>query len=373
MVGGLLGSCRPLDRLISLDRAVFFVLVLSAPLSSAQIHEVFENYTGARMQAMGGAGIATVNDETALLVNPAGLGKLRDAFGTVFDPELDISSTYLGMSLKAPNASLFEIENVKNQLLNFPDNYYHAKMQVFPSYVVRNFGIGILGNYQLSQKISADGLLANTFYRSDVTLVLGYNLRLWGGRIKFGFTGKAVNRIEVDSALAIGSDMSLSNIGSEGLGVGGDVGLTLTAPWVWLPTLSVVARDVGGMKFESGAGLRMNTTTRPQQVQQDMDVAVAFFPIHSATSRSSFTIEYRKMNEASLAADKLRYTHVGYEYNYGDVIFFRAGINQRYWTAGMEFATQYFQFQVTSYGEEVGQDGEQEESRRLVGKFAFRF
>lgn len=341
--------------------------------AQAQINEVDEFYTGARALGMGGASIATVNDETALLVNPSGLGKLRDSFGTVLDPELHLGTSFLGLNLKAPNSDLFNPQKAYNQLSALPDNYSHTKFQVFPSYVVRNFGIGILGHYQLDAKISPDSTELYTRYRSDYALMLGYNLRLWGGRIKIGFVGKAINRVEIKKNLLVSGDLTVPTNASEGVGVGGDVGLTLTAPWVWLPTISAVARDVGGTKFESGAGLRMNTATRPEKVEQDIDVAVALFPIHSSTARSSFTIEYRKMTEASRAKDKLRYTHVGYEYNFGDVIFLRMGMNQRYWTAGIEFATQYFQFQAASYGEDVGPDGSPEESRRLVGKFAFRF
>ncbi len=51
--------------------------------------ERYETYNGVRMLGMGGAGVATVNDETALLVNPAALGKLRDVFVTIVDPEVD--------------------------------------------------------------------------------------------------------------------------------------------------------------------------------------------------------------------------------------------------------------------------------------------
>jgi len=360
---------RRISYLLSL--AVFF----AAPqiFAQAALYEVREFYTGSRALAMGGAGIATVNDETALLVNPAGLGKLRDSYGTILDPEVELSSNVAGIMLKTPIANPFEPFGVVNAMTANPEAYYHAKLQLFPSYVVRNFGIGLYGNYLMNAKLDSAATNLSTYYRSDLALLLGYNFRLWGGRIKFGFVGKAVNRIEINKDLPTTGDLTVKGNASEGVGLGGDVGLTLAAPWVWLPTLSAVARNVGGMKYESGSGLRMTTTDRPMREDQDIDVAVAVFPIHSNRSRSSFTIEYKKMNEASRAKDKLRYTHVGYEFNYGDVIFLRAGIHQKYWTGGIEFATQYLQFQLASYGEEVAADGGAEESRRVMFKLAFRF
>lgn len=359
---------------ISFVHSALFAFLLYALPAGAQQYEVREFYTGARQMAMGGAAIAVVNDETALLTNPSGLGKLRDSYGTIIDPELDTSTNISGIALRNPIKGYFEPAGVESALVANPEKYYHAKLQLFPSYVVKNFGIGLYGNYLLDARVNAAGTEMQTYYRSDLALLLGYNFRLWDGRIKFGFTGKAVSRIEVDKALVPGSDLSLANNASEGAGIGGDVGLTLAAPIIWIPTISAVARDVGGMKFESGAGLRMDSSgRRPNPVKQDIDVAVALFPIHANRTRSSFTIEYQKMTAASESTNKMKYGHVGYEFNYGDLIFLRAGLNQGYWTAGVEFATEHMQLQLTSYGEEVGADATPEENRRVVFKFAFRF
>jgi hypothetical protein len=61
------------------------------------------------------------------------------------------------------------------------------------------------------------------------------------------------------------------------------------------------------------------------------------------------------------------------ELNYADALFVRAGMNQRYWTAGLELSIVNYQFQAASYGEEIGDDVTPREDRRYVVKFAFRF
>ena len=38
---------------------------------------------------------------------------------------------------------------------------------------------------------------------------------------------------------------------------------------------------------------------------------------------------------SSQATDKVRYTHVGNEFNLDDMIFVRAGMNQGYWTGNL--------------------------------------
>lgn len=346
-------------------------MMFFAKVSFAQ--EVRENYNGARSLAMGGAAIAVVNDETALLANPAGLGKLRDAYGTIIDPELEGGYNTKRMYDTKAFTNPFDLEQVRDTTDYTRDTYFHAKGQMFPSFVVRNFGIGIHASRTLDAQMNTAGTGMTTFYQDDIALHMGLNLRLFDGRIKIGAVGKAISRIEIDKVIAIPDSMDLSQHASEGVGVGMDAGIIMTAPVMLLPTISAVVRDVGGTEFTAGSGVRMQTTTRPKAVDQDMDVAFAFFPIHGNQSRSSFTVEYQKIKAASEATDKQRYFHLGYEYNYSDVLFIRAGMNQHYWTAGFEIASEHTQFQLSSYGEDVGVDGTPLEDRRYVFKFAFRF
>jgi hypothetical protein len=365
---------------MQLLRAIFIMTILflfgaMVPTAVVQaqtspVGEVREFFNGARMMGMGGAGIAVVNDETALLVNPAGLGKLRDFYGTIIDPEVDASSTF---PYVYKTGDVFAPSDVQAVLDTHRETYYHARAQIFPSLVVKNFGIGIFARQTLDAYIDSTGANMQTYYVSDLALLLGYNLRLWDGRIKIGVTGKAISRVEIDKNLDTTGALDVGSNASEGAAVGADVGVILTAPWTWLPTLSAVVRDVGGTNFEAGSGLRMTTATRPNHIDQDIDVALAVFPIHSNSTRSAFTLEYQKITAASQATDKLRYAHVGYELNYSDLLFFRLGMNQRYWTAGVELSSEHTQVQVTSYGEDIGPDNAPIEDRRLILKFSFRF
>jgi hypothetical protein len=240
--------------------------------------------------------------------------------------------------------------------------------------VVKNFGIGIYYRKVLDAIMDPTGTQMTTSYYDDVALVLGYNFRFWGGRIKVGVTGKAISRIEIaNQALNPAGALDLSSVASEGTGVGADVGINIAAPWTWLPTISAVVRDVGSTQFTAGKGLRMSTTNIPATVPQDIDVAFALFPIHTNRTRSSFTLEYQKMTEAAQSGDVTRYYHVGYELNVHDILFLRAGMNQRYWTGGLEIASENFQFQLASYGEDVGAIGTPTEDRRFLIKLGYRF
>jgi len=145
------------------------------------------------------------------------------------------------------------------------------------------------------------------------------------------------------------------------------------APWKFLPTVSAVLRDVGGTSFDKSSGLRLQTSDRPNLVQQDLDVGVALFPIHTRYVRSSWTVEYRGLLTAADEEDKAKLLHAGMEFNIRDLFFVRAGYNQRYWTAGFELASEHFQWQFATYGEEIGTRSAPREDRRYAFKFAYRF
>lgn len=331
-------------------------------------------YSGVRCQGMGGACIAVTNDETALLVNPAGLGKLRDFYGTVLDPETEFGYQAQGFYAEKAFSNPYSLEDIMPTLNAKRSAYYHAKAQVFPSFVGRNFGIGLYGNYLMDAEMSGDGTIVDTFYRSDMALALGFNFRFFDGRVKLGFNARLINRIEIDNeTLSATGPLSTDQIGSEGVGLSTDVGLVLTAPWKFLPTVSAVVRDVGNTSFDQSSGVRLTTATRPNLIKQDIDVAVAMFPIFSNYVRSTFTAEYRGLLTSQDEPDSAKLIHGGLELNFGDVFFLRGGYNQRYWTAGTELSSEHFQVQFSTYGEEVGTVDVPKEDRRYTFKFAYRY
>ena len=79
------------------------------------------------------------------------------------------------------------------------------------------------------------------------------------------------------------------------------------------------------------------------------------------------------MLNVSEEEDSMKRIHTGAELNLSDVFFVRAGMHQRYYTAGLEFATAFYQLQAATYGEEIGTVSEPREDRRYVLKFALRF
>lgn len=350
------------------------ILIFMFLSSRAFAGERYEFYNGIRALGMGGAGVAVVNDETALLVNPAGLGKLRDYFITLIDPEGDVgqdTERVMGTDI----LKVTDPQEVLNRALLTPDKRVHSRGQVFPSVVVPNFGIGVFGKNEVNAELDTTTNLFTYDYTNDYALVAGFNFRLFNGIIKLGVTGRAVNRTEVRRTDIDPSSttLSLKTLAASGLGVGADGGLMITAPIAWLPTIAGVYRDIGRTSYALRDGMFLNTTERPTSTPETIDGAISISPILGKRFRSTWTVEYRDAMNVYEETDATRRVHGGVEFNYADAFFLRAGMNQRYWTAGLELAIVNYQFQVASYGEDVGDSVTHIPDRRYVAKFAFRF
>ena len=365
----------------SLTLALVALIASAAWLApqAARSAEIFEFYTGVRQLGMGGAYTGVVNDETALLTNPAGLGKLRDMTITIADPELHGSFNDTGIARIGDVVKITDPTQLKTLLDENRGKHWHLKGQVFPSIVGPNVGFGIHRKVSYDAEMNADGTTFRYDYTSDYAIALGYCFRFFSGIMKVGWAVRAVDRAEIhkDFDTASTTDYSANSNVSAGLGIAGDVGLVITAPVAMLPTLSAVLRDAGGTNYNLTDGSQYSSTTRPERTPQKLDGALSFFPIISNHVRTTFTFEYHDILTASEELDSMKRLHAGLEFNFADFFFLRGGMNQRYWTAGIELASERFQLQAASYGEEIGTATAAgitpKEDRRFVGKFAIRF
>ena len=351
-----------------------FLIVFLFNLKSVAETELF--YRSVRGLAMGGAQISAVNDETTVLINPAALGKLRGNTLSFQDIEVELNADTLGL-IGSDLMRAYEPQKVLDDLIPNPELIYHAKVQSFIAYARRNFSLGFYGNYRTDAQIDSDPTNLTPFkidYKNDLAIVLGLNKRFLEGRVKVGVNVRAINRMELKDELPFVNDLTLGSYGVEGIGIASDIGLQLALPWKWLPTLSGVLRDVGGTSYTLEEGISNNRNIgAPEDTPQTLDVGFALFPIKWNYSRFTITGEYRDVLTESELKNKFSRYHLGMEWNSYDKFFIRAGMNQGYWTAGVELAFSKFQLQLASFGQEVGDQLEQKESRNFVVKFTVRF
>lgn len=349
-------------------------------LASAEAREVREFFTGVRGLGMGGVQVPTVNDETALFANPAALGRLRGSYITLLDPEGEGNwGTGQSFSHAEGTTAPTDPQDLTKILNIYPDSPYHAKAQVMPSFVLSNFGVAAFGIQTEDAELNSATGTIHLDYRRDVGAAIGYNLRLWDGRIKLGTTARIFDRVEINTDFDKSvTGLTYDTMVSEGGALAVDGGLILTAPIQWLPSISGVVRDIGGTEFSvggEGGGLFYNTGTVPSSVRQAVDAGFSLSPILAKRARMVIGAEMRDITNADDRErdHPQRRLHYGAEFNFGDTLFLRGGVNQFYWTAGFEYATRFFHLQGATYGEDIGSPGSPRQDRRYVGKLTIQF
>ena len=125
---------------------IFLISIASPTLVFAEFIPFYESTRGL---AMGGAQITAVNDETTALINPAGLGKLRDGHFSFLDYEIQGNVETLSLVDFNPfeywdPAIPFELM-VENSDVDF-----HLKNQNLISIARRNFTLGVLHSNVIS-------------------------------------------------------------------------------------------------------------------------------------------------------------------------------------------------------------------------------
>ena len=342
--------------------------------TSAYASERSYFYRGVRSLGMGGASVAVVNDETALLHNPAALGRLRDAYFTVIDPEAEMGSNTTGV-MGTGYGSLLNVQGTLDKAKLKPGQHVSGRAQVFPSLILPNFGIGVFGKYDVNAEVNTASTAYSYHQTRDTAVVMGFNFRFWDGIIKLGSNVRVVDRLQIkeDSLSPTATNLSNDTYQKEGVGLGSDTGLIITAPIAWLPTIAAVWRDVGSTSYSFRDGFFTSSSMKPDPTGQTIDAGISISPILSPRVRMQWTAEYQDLQNSQKETDPMRRIHGGMELNIADAFFVRGGINQRYWTAGMELSMFNYQFQIASYGEDVGDSTTHKEDRRYVVKFAFRF
>lgn len=332
--------------------------------------EWLEFYNNTRSLGMGGASVAITSDETALFRNPANLASVRDFYGTLFDPEVE-GSTY---AVQQGYEKLSGQTAIKDFIMAHPGTYYHAKTQISPSIVFKNFGFGLFQRKEYSAQYDAATSTNDITYHDDLAAYLGFSHGFFGGLVKVGGTVKAISRIEIENpALPSANDFDATLVGSEGVGIGYDLGILMQAPWRLMPTLGIVVHDIGNTVFDRQDGFRLRAASRPNDLKQSIDMAISVFPIHKNNLRSVWTVEISDVANSRSDSDQMKKLHIGVEINSNDLFFFRLGLNQRYWTAGLEIAGRYASWQLASYGEEIGTEDSPREDRRFNMKVSLRF
>lgn len=365
-----------------MDGCLIRFLLLLLPLSASADLANNEWNSTTRALSMGNVGIATAEDgTTAMFYNPAALAKTKKVSGELFSPQFDVGTSIFTMGRGAQDFSKHgSLQKVRPLLEAKPNRGSYLGGSIYPNISAQNFNFGIL--------MKGEGLSFHDgnqlVYRSRYVLIptLGLSIGAMSGRFRLGFAVRGIQITENDRSLSgtIASNGTADPPGytmnaQEGFGVGFDTGALISFPIGGLPTLGVVARNVGDTSFPGSApfGISEGVATKKEKVKMTYDAGFSLSPKMGKNSTFTFAVDYRDaLNQNQVAT--LRRINVGMEFSFSKVFYFRAGVSRGYATGGIGLSSKFGSLDLGTYAEELdAREFRSKEDRRISLRFGSRF
>jgi hypothetical protein len=266
------------------------------------------------------------------------------------------------------------LTQVANEMQRHPGQYYYHRANFVPAATRRGLGFSLLTSTQIAGR--SDGTNFDVNATTDVVPTLGAAFNLAGNLLKLGVAAKVIMRRELRGQYAhtVLADSTVADSQfREGMALGFDLGLLLTAPSKYLPTLGVVWRDVMNTHFfhRSYVFAQSPTGGRPNRIDQSLHVAASVHPWINKNWRTALTFEFKYLDSTSIPWQKR--AHAGLQIEYGKHFYFWGGANQLYWTGGMGMRVRGGNLEIGSYGVDVGEGTTREEDRRFFLRYTIGF
>jgi hypothetical protein len=358
-------------------RSLAIALSLAAlPAWAARDRPFFQ---ASRALAMGDAYTAHDVGFEAVYYNPAGVARPAAAQAKILDLEFVLSQGALSLFSQA-FSGLAGMSQLAQNVTNNPGVNQALGFSLTPQFLIKNFSIGAVARTYADAYLASVGGDLNFYATTDLALYTNAGVSLFGGVLKLGVGGKALNRAEVNRAYTpaeYSSGLSFGGQFQEGIGYGVDVGALLTYPSALMPALGVAVLDVGNTKLLdrrvlfTGSG---GAPGAPNPLQQKINVGLSLNPKHGRGLKSSLAFEMKDVANTG-GKEALDRFHLGYELNLRSAFYLRAGLNQgRYWTAGLGIQGQFAALEFASYGENISFDSATRvDDRKYVVRYVFGF
>ena len=341
------------------------LLILGVQLFAlhAEAKELYEAYRSVRGMAMGNAYTAVVDNEEALMYNPASLCRVSGIHLALINPAasaegFDLESSIRDLTTAKTNTA------IATALRQFYGKRADIAFSFTPIVAVPCIGVGLLGDFDLGVSLNNPAYPnLNLKVLADYGGQVGFGVPLIPKILYFGVSAKFLKRAGADvpigiSTIATLSDTQLRNqVANSGTGYGSDMGLTATLPGPIAPTLAFAWKNMGNTAFTQDAGLRA-----PNKLEQEMTTG-ASLTLDAYVLKVRPAIEFKHMNDETEQLGKK--IHMGMELDL-PIISLRGGFNQGYMTYGAGVDLGWVRVDAASYGVEMGVYPGQDESRRFA-------
>jgi hypothetical protein len=312
-------------------------------------------YTSGRSAAVGDAFLPLGEDVgSGLFSNPANLAKIRKSELEPINLSLYGNTGYVaatGINYINP----FTLSSFAPALAKNPGTAAGAGASAMMTFGMPYFDIGILYQSQVSAVQNSSGTIT---YRSLYQFIpsLGTGFRLFDGFLRIGYSAQWLNSATGTATVANTSSIGYDQNLNQGSALSNTLGIALTAPVVFLPTVNCVVRNLFTATYypvhfiplvsSPSAGL-------PFVEPMSIDVSFSIQPRLGRGTYLNLVVEDRDATNASNVAP-LGHLALGGELSFGDKFVLRGGWSGGYPSAGIALRKRGSEFSLTYYSEEIG-------------------
>jgi len=336
-------------------------------------------YQASRALAMGDAFSAYNVGFEAVYYNPAGVARRSPPKVKYIDFEI-VGSAGIVNFFTQSISSMGSLGKIADNVAANPGVVQGLGISYTPQFIARNVSVGVILRSFSEAYVDPETLELDLYAYADMAAYLQYGIAFAGGVVKLGVGAKFLNRAQLERTFTVAEystgGLSFGSQWQEGLGIGFDAGLMITAPIGGLPTIGISVLDVGGTQLAenrllfSGGGAQDGA---PPDLPQKVNIGFATTGKHAPAVKSGMSLEIKDV--LNLQEGYVERLHAGWELNSKNQIFLRAGLNQgRYWTAGLGLYLGGGGVEFTTYGENLLLGtGARRDDRKFVGRYVLSF
>jgi hypothetical protein len=298
-------------------------------------------------QSMGGVSLPLSQDiGNSLFNNPAGLARNLKFKAEFINLDADIGAPILG----GLGTGMTTLGGLSGTLNANPNVTYSEGFSNLTALSWGGLGVGVL--YQNRVRAYSDGTTAHYQTLDDLVPAVGYGLSLARGVVRIGYSLQYINDASGVAQSASNSSASFLNGVKQGHAFSSNASVNFAFPFTYLPTLSLLGRNIGGLHFVDGNLLSpaKNASGTPDDIKGSIDAAFNFTVRLSGTLKSYWFLEYDDVTSTA-GLPFLERTRAGLEIDFTPAFSLRGGMNGVQFSGGIGFRSESSEINVTYYND----------------------